>query len=86
MEAYEETIRETATEDSPWYVVPADRKWFARLVVARAMIETLDSLDLHFPKVEGAALKELEQVRAALEAEGGAPADATKQTSKPKGR
>jgi hypothetical protein len=55
-------------------------------VVARAMIETLDSLDLHFPKVEGAALKELEQVRAALEAEGGAPADATKQTSKPKGR
>jgi hypothetical protein len=57
-------------------VVPADRKWFARLVVARAMIETLDGFDLHFPKVEGAALKELEQVRAALEAE--APADAKK--------
>ena len=86
MKAYEDTLRGTSREPAPWYMVPADRKWFARLVVARAMIETLDSLDLHFPKVEGAALKELEQVRAALEAEGGAPADATKQTSKPKGR
>jgi PPK2 family polyphosphate:nucleotide phosphotransferase len=84
MKAYDDTLRGTSREPAPWYVVPADRKWFARLVVARAMIETLDSLDLHFPKVEGAALKELEQVRAALEAE--APADATKQTSKPKGR
>ena len=74
MKAYEDTLRGTSREPAPWYVVPADRKWFARLVVARAMIETLDSLDLHFPKVEGAALKELEQVRAALEAE--APADA----------
>jgi hypothetical protein len=76
MKAYEDTLRGTSREPAPWYVVPADRKWFARLVVARAMIETLDSLDLHFPKVEGAALKELEQVRAALEAE--APADAKK--------
>jgi polyphosphate kinase 2 (PPK2 family) len=84
MEAYEDTLRGTSREAAPWYVVPADRKWFARLVVARAMTETLDSLDLHFPKIEGAALKELEQVRAALEAE--APANATKQTSKPKGR
>jgi PPK2 family polyphosphate:nucleotide phosphotransferase len=76
MKAYEDTLRGTSREPAPWYMVPADCKWFARLVVARAMIETLDSLDLHFPKVEGAALKELEQVRAALEAE--ASADAKK--------
>ena len=50
-------------------MVPADNKWFARLVVARAMIETLEGLDLEFPKVEGAALEELQKVRAALVAE-----------------
>jgi hypothetical protein len=57
-------------------VVPADRKWFARLTVARALTETLDSLDLQFPRVEGAALKELEQVRAMLESEGREHVDA----------
>ena len=51
MEAYEETIRETATEDSPWYVVPADNKWFTRVVVAAAVIDALASLDLGYPKV-----------------------------------
>jgi len=68
----------TSREFAPWYVVPADRKWFARLVVARAMTETLDSLDVQFPKIQGAALKELEQVRAVLEAEGREQANAKK--------
>jgi PPK2 family polyphosphate:nucleotide phosphotransferase len=70
MAAYEDMVRATSRPQAPWYVVPADHKWFARLVVARAMIETLERLDLQFPKVEGAALKELAKVRAALEAEG----------------
>jgi PPK2 family polyphosphate:nucleotide phosphotransferase len=51
MKAYEETIRETATLDSPWYVVPADNKWFTRVVVAAAIIDALTSLKLHYPKV-----------------------------------
>ena len=51
MKAYEETIRETATEDSPWYVVPADNKWFTRVIVAAAVIDALASLDLSYPKV-----------------------------------
>jgi PPK2 family polyphosphate:nucleotide phosphotransferase len=59
MEAYEEMIQETATKDAPWYVVPADNKWFTRVVVASAVIETLDSLDLAYPKVDEGKLKEL---------------------------
>jgi len=69
MEAYEDTIRNTSREDAPWYVVPADNKWFARLVVAAVLVDTLEALDLQFPKVEGDTLKELEQVRRALLAE-----------------
>ena len=59
MKAYEEMIQETATKDAPWYVVPADNKWFTRVVVASAVIETLDSLDLAYPKVDEGKLKEL---------------------------
>jgi PPK2 family polyphosphate:nucleotide phosphotransferase len=59
MEAYEEMIRGTATKEAPWYVVPADNKWFTRIVVAAAVIETLDSLDLAYPKVDQSKLKEL---------------------------
>ncbi|HKE56721.1 MAG TPA: polyphosphate kinase 2 family protein [Pyrinomonadaceae bacterium] len=51
MHAYQETIRQTATEYAPWYVVPADNKWFTRMVVASAVIEALDSLELHYPKL-----------------------------------
>jgi PPK2 family polyphosphate:nucleotide phosphotransferase len=69
MHAYEETIRHTSRPDAPWYVVPADNKWFARIVIAAAMVETLESLDPQYPKVEGAVLKELETVRKALKAE-----------------
>jgi PPK2 family polyphosphate:nucleotide phosphotransferase len=66
MHAYEETIRETATDESPWYVVPANNKWFSRVVVAAAVIDALAKLDLHYPKVSSAKKKELEVARAAL--------------------
>jgi PPK2 family polyphosphate:nucleotide phosphotransferase len=59
MEAYEEMIRETATKDSPWYVVPADNKWFTRVVVAAAVIDALADLNLEYPKVDDKKLKEL---------------------------
>ena len=59
MEAYEQMIQETATKEAPWYVVPADNKWFTRVVVGGAVIETLDSLDLAYPKVDEGKLKEL---------------------------
>ena len=64
--AYEETIRNTASEDAPWYVVPADNKWFTRVVVAAAVIEALLSLDLHYPKVDKEKQKELTAARRAL--------------------
>jgi PPK2 family polyphosphate:nucleotide phosphotransferase len=66
MKAYEETIRETATEDSPWYVVPADNKWFTRVIVASAVIEALASLKLAYPVVSPAKAKELAAARKAL--------------------
>jgi len=66
MNAYEETIRSTATKAAPWYVVPADNKWFTRVVVAAAVIEALASLDLAYPKVGKKKLEELEVVRQAL--------------------
>jgi PPK2 family polyphosphate:nucleotide phosphotransferase len=69
MAAYQDMIRATSRPGAPWHVVPADHKWFARLVVAAAVIEGLESLDLAFPKIEGAALKEMGKIRRALEAE-----------------
>ena len=59
MQAYEQMIQETATKAAPWYVVPADNKWFTRVVVAAAVIETLDSLDLTYPEVDQGKLNEL---------------------------
>ena len=59
MQAYEEMIQETATKHAPWYVVPADNKWFTRVIVASAVIEALDSLDLAYPEVDQSKLKEL---------------------------
>ncbi|HEX5491300.1 MAG TPA: polyphosphate kinase 2 family protein [Candidatus Udaeobacter sp.] len=59
MKAYEEMIQETSTKYAPWYVVPADNKWFTRVIVASAVIETLDSLDLAYPEVDESKLKEL---------------------------
>jgi PPK2 family polyphosphate:nucleotide phosphotransferase len=65
-EAYEEMIQKTATKHAPWYVIPADNKWFARLIVASAIVEALDGLDLTFPDVDKAKKKELEQIRDSL--------------------
>ena len=65
-EAYEEMIQRTATKYAPWYVIPADNKWFTRLAVASAIIETLAKLDLAFPDVDEAKKKELQAVRASL--------------------
>src|SRR3981081_4086067 len=59
MDAYEKLIQETATKDAPWYVVPADNKWFTRVVVAAAVIEALADLDLAYPEVGRDKLKEL---------------------------
>jgi polyphosphate kinase 2 (PPK2 family) len=86
MVAYEDMVRATSRAFAPWYVVPADNKGFARLVVARALIERLQSLDLQYPKIQGAALKELYKVRAALLREGpGARGGTTKRRPKPAG-
>jgi PPK2 family polyphosphate:nucleotide phosphotransferase len=69
MAAYEDMIRATSRPGAPWYVVPADHKWFTRPVVAAAVIEALEGLDLSFPKVGAATLEEMRKVRAALLAE-----------------
>ncbi len=66
MAAYEDLLRHTSTRHSPWYVVPADNKWFTRLVVAAAVVDTLESLDLHFPKVDSEKRKDLAAAREAL--------------------
>src|SRR6266704_3657116 len=65
-EAYEEMIQHTATKYAPWYVIPADNKWFTRLAVASAIIQTLDGLDLSFPEVDEEKKQELQAVRASL--------------------
>ena len=70
MAVYEEAIRETSRDDAPWYVVPADNKWFTRLAVAGAVVEAMERLDLAYPTVEGDALKALLAAKKALEAEG----------------
>jgi PPK2 family polyphosphate:nucleotide phosphotransferase len=66
MEAYEDMIRNTATKEAPWYVVPADNKWFTRVIVAAAVIDVLSSLDLDYPKVSEEKLKELAAAKRAL--------------------
>ena len=71
MNAYEETIRHTATEHAPWYIVPADHKWFMRLVVAAAVIDALDEMDLAYPEVDREKAHELEAVRQALKTQDG---------------
>jgi hypothetical protein len=69
MQAFEEAICATASEHAPWYVVPADNKWFTRLVVAAAIVEVVEKLDLAYPKVGAEKLKELAAARAELAAE-----------------
>jgi PPK2 family polyphosphate:nucleotide phosphotransferase len=65
-ETYEELIQNTSTKHAPWYVVPADNKWFSQLIVASAIITALDELDLCFPDVDRQKRKELERVRESL--------------------
>ncbi len=67
--AYDEAIRGTASPHAPWFVVPADNKWFSRLVVAAAIVEGMENLDLAYPKVDDAKRKELVAARALLEKE-----------------
>ncbi len=66
MDAFETMVRRTATKDAPWYVVPADNKWFTRAVVAAVIVDALGSLDLDYPETGPARLKELAQARRAL--------------------
>ena len=68
--AYQETIRHTSSSVAPWHVVPADLKWFARVVISSTIVSALDRLDLHYPKVNAATLQEFQKVRKALEQEG----------------
>src|SRR6185369_14479410 len=70
MNAYEDMIRHTATPDAPWFVVPADHKWFARLVVSAAIVDTMKKLDLRFPTVDGKQKKTLKAAEAALRRKG----------------
>jgi PPK2 family polyphosphate:nucleotide phosphotransferase len=67
--AYEDAIRATATKHAPWYVVPADHKWFTRLVVAQVLVDELKALKLEYPKVSGEQKKALAEARRALEKE-----------------
>jgi PPK2 family polyphosphate:nucleotide phosphotransferase len=68
--AYQDMIRHTAKPAAPWFVVPADHKWFARVVIGSVIVSTLDALNLRFPHVDKASLEEFAKVREALESEG----------------
>ena len=68
--AYQDMVRNTSTPGAPWHVVPADHKWFARVVIGSTIVSALEKLDLQFPKVNAATLEEFKTVRAALENEG----------------
>ncbi len=70
MKAYEQMIRETATPESPWYVVPADNKWFTRIIVASAVIDALASLKMHYPEVTVVQRQQLAEAKETLMAEG----------------
>ena len=77
--AYQEVIRNTSTKSAPWHIVPADHKWFARVVIGSTIVAALEKLDLHFPKVDKAELSEFKLVRQALlDEEKGSAAKAVK--------
>jgi PPK2 family polyphosphate:nucleotide phosphotransferase len=67
MKAYEKMIEATTSEEAPWFVIPADHKWFTRLAVADVIVESLEGLDLHFPEVSEAQRQELQRARGLLE-------------------
>ena len=66
MMAYEDMIRHTATPWAPWYVVPADHKWFTRIVVAAAIVDALEGMELSYPNVDRQKRKQLEEARRLL--------------------
>lgn len=66
---YQDIVRQTATPHAPWYVVPADHKWFARVVIGSVIVAALEKLDLRFPRADKASVAEFENVRRALEKE-----------------
>jgi PPK2 family polyphosphate:nucleotide phosphotransferase len=70
MAVYQDIVRHTSTAMAPWYVVPADHKWFARVVIGSAIVSALETLNLRFPRADKASLQEFEKVRKALLAEG----------------
>jgi PPK2 family polyphosphate:nucleotide phosphotransferase len=69
MQAYEECIAQTASKHAPWYVIPADKKWYMRTAVAETIVARMEELSLHYPQVDDKKKKELEASRALLEAE-----------------
>ena len=81
-DAYEDAIRRTATPEAPWVIVPADNKWYARLVVGAAVVSALEDLKLKFPVVDAAKKVELEAARLALEGDGGGSDQKKRKTKK----
>ncbi len=69
MHAYEAAIKGTASKDSPWFVVPADNKWFTRLVVSAAVVQALADLELKYPSVDAAKVRQLNEARLLLDTE-----------------
>lgn len=69
MQAYEEMIEATSTDHAPWYIIPADHKWFSRALIAEILVQTLESLELHYPKLDDAGRAALEEARQLLENE-----------------
>jgi hypothetical protein len=70
MAVYQDIVRHTSTSFAPWHVVPADHKWFARVVIGSAIVSALEELNLRFPRVDKDSLEEFAKVRKALESEG----------------
>lgn len=73
MAAYQDVIHHTSTREAPWHVVPADHKWFARVVIGSTIVEAMERLDLRFPKVDQTSMREFDRVREALEQEAPKP-------------
>jgi PPK2 family polyphosphate:nucleotide phosphotransferase len=79
---YQDIVRHTSMAVAPWYVVPADHKWFARVVIGSAIVSALETLDLKFPKADKASLEEFKKVRKALLEEGGGKKASTEKSAK----
>ena len=69
MHAFQESIQARASKHAPWYVVPADNKWFTRLLIAAAIVEAVETVDLAYPTVDAGKKKELKTIRAPLSRE-----------------